>query len=172
MTIKIQPFKCSCLLLLCVSVQCASGPTGSIQAGDFLSGAMPTGAISAALAQGLPQSKKLDPSIPPANRQKADRTNDATEWANPRIMIYQNGMVSLNWHKGKRDKSFKVEELGRNLLALPVSAWPYGRILGISECGIRSGSMADCDRSFKHSWAVINKVLKELELSSQLWPCA
>ena len=87
-------------------------------------------------------------------------------------MIYQNGMVALSWHKGKCQASVSVENLGAILPTLPVAAWPYGRIIGISECGIRSGSMADCNRSFKHSWVIINKVLKDLDISTRLWPCA
>ncbi|MBK9771232.1 MAG: hypothetical protein IPP57_10465 [Candidatus Obscuribacter sp.] len=88
------------------------------------------------------------------------------------LMIYVDGTVLLSWHQNKHSAKFKTEELIRNLQQIPISDWPDGRIISVSKCAIQSGSSADCERNYQRSLKLINRVLKELDITASFRPCA
>ena len=72
---------------------------------------------------------RLDSRIPPADPAKYDAIREATEWKNPKVTILANGV--LVWSDALEDgrQTIEVSELGQVLVSLPVSAWPYGRVV-------------------------------------------
>lgn len=126
----------------------------------------------ASLAQAPPKTNITNFKIPALNHPKATANLDERAWRNPTLMIYVDGTVLLSWHQNKHSAKFKTEELIRNLQQIPISDWPDGRIISVSKCAIQSGSSADCERNYQRSLKLINRVLKELDITASFGPCA
>jgi len=71
---------------------------------------------------------KLDPRIPPADPKQYSTDPDERNWKNPRLDVTTAGFWLLSRSTpGKRFVT--VIDLRRVLTALPVSDWPYGRVV-------------------------------------------
>lgn len=60
-------------------------------------------------------------------------------WKNPYIIIQRNG-ISLLVGGVPNYKIIAVDDLPRTLAKLPDTEWPYGRVIGVQENGLRSGN--------------------------------
>jgi hypothetical protein len=81
---------------------------------------------------------RLDPRIPPPDRSKYRHIRDARDWKNPFISVGRDHVTLSCRALSIQYKRVRLEDLARELVALPVSAWPYGRIVGASESGPRA----------------------------------
>ena len=84
-----------------------------------------------------PPAKPADPSdalhaIPPADSAQYDRIQDMKNWRNPYLIVRLNG-VDLFDAADNVEIHLKPEELVPALARLPASAWPYGRVVAVSE---------------------------------------
>jgi hypothetical protein len=61
------------------------------------------------------------------------------------------------------------EKVGNFLAQLPKEAWPYGKIVGVMEAGLRSGND---DKLIQENLDRTLKSLKELGIEARLWPSA
>ena len=89
---------------------------------------------------------------------------------NPYITIYDNS-VSVTWNKRLNHKELQPEEVENFLVDLPVSAWPYGRIIVLTECGPSSGTK-DTEHFRKQSRSIIVAAMKRLGVALNLVPSA
>lgn len=112
----------------------------------------------------------LDSSIKPAQTEQISKIRQGKDWRNPWVMIYDNG-VALSWGYPRQGKSVKCERLAEELAALPVSAWPYGRMISVQECGI-SGGGRQAEQYRKRAWDCIKTVSKRLDILVNAWPSA
>lgn len=112
-----------------------------------------------------PHRRKLDPRIK-AVKPGQNRGKDY----NPFITIHDKDMT-ISYGKPQKNKKIKVEELESFLLALPVSAWPSGRMVSLMKCGIKSGSK-QVENYRERTWVEINIILKRLEIEPNYWPSA
>jgi hypothetical protein len=46
---------------------------------------------------------------------------------------------------------------------LPVSAWPYGRVVGYQENSIRSG---DDDQMIRRNWGIMLEILESMDIDA------
>jgi hypothetical protein len=111
---------------------------------------------------------RLSPKIPPPDPRKYVDIRDGKDWRNPFLAINRDGVslmvkaVSVNeW------KEVPLEKLADTLIALPTEAWPYGRVIGVMESGVRS---LNDDESIKRNKAETEKILKSLGLTVNWWP--
>lgn len=87
------------------------------------------GAAGAALAQ---EGARLDRRIPPADRARHAKQWEK-EWRNPRVVVDAAGVYLLLGGEPLGEEARPVEDLAAALAALPVKAWPHGRIVAVSE---------------------------------------
>lgn len=77
--------------------------------------------------------------IPPADPQKYAGMRDLKNWRNPYLIIKPNGVALLDI-ANHEEHVLKTEELSETLADLPLSAWPYGRIVVVSDPGAGSAN--------------------------------
>jgi hypothetical protein len=79
--------------------------------------------------------------IPPASPDKYRGMRDMKGWRNPYLIVRADGVALLD-PDDHMERVFKAEELTQELGKLPASAWPYGRVVAVTENGkVASGDM-------------------------------
>ena len=119
--------------------------------------------------EGQPTSSslRLDDRIPPADRTKYREVRDGSNWKNPFLVIGGDG-IEIRYEGGSW-RLVSTAALARSLVTLPVTAWPYGRVVAASENGVRGiGDTEPIERNKKEA----EKVLRELGLEIDWWPSA
>jgi hypothetical protein len=127
------------------------------------------GTVSGTLGQApttAPQ-LKLDARIPVADPAKYRSIRDADEWLNPYVLIQKNGVVMIDRANRSDRTPISIDELRRALMRLPVSAWPYGRVVGAQDSGL--GTRPD-DEGVKHNHQAVGEILKRLDVEVDWWP--
>ncbi len=111
----------------------------------------------------------LDSRIPPPDPRKYKEVRDAKDWQNPYLVVRSEGVeviakaASLDW------QIISCDELTEFLVSLPVTAWPYGRVIGVQEIGIRRGDGKD-DQPIAENKAKVEEVLASLDVKVGRWP--
>jgi len=85
------------------------------------------------------QSSGLDPRILPANPRLYENVRDAKDWRNPFLVVLRDGVRLISPAIERGEETIRLDELRDTLRDLPVSAWPYGRVVGWSENSLGSG---------------------------------
>jgi hypothetical protein len=75
--------------------------------------------------------------IPPANPEKYRGQIGAKGWQNPYLIVKTGGVALLD-PDNHEEVLFKPEELTQALGNLPASAWPYGRVVAVTENSARA----------------------------------
>jgi len=70
--------------------------------------------------------------IPPADPQKYAGMRDFKNWRNPYLIIKPEGVALLDV-ANHEEHLLKTEELPETLAGLPPSAWPYGRVVVVTD---------------------------------------
>jgi len=112
---------------------------------------------------------QLDPRIPPADPDKYKSIQDGRDWRNPYISIQGDGIDILVSNSPVNWKLIQADELSSALRALPVSAWPYGRVVAAVDGG---GPQSGTPQSRKRNRAKAEEVLKALGVTIDWWPGA
>lgn len=79
--------------------------------------------------------RKLDSRIPKTDHERFAEVWK-TEWRNPRIMVDRDGAYLLldgNAFDASAQRYQSADALADALVALPVSSWPYGRIVSLTQ---------------------------------------
>jgi len=71
-------------------------------------------------------------SIPPADPAKFGSVRDYKSWRNPYLTVQKDGVGLLDV-KNNEQHLIKLEELPDALARLSPSAWPYGRVVAVTE---------------------------------------
>jgi len=115
-----------------------------------------------------PQKMHLSPTIEAAVSTKTRNTSPG-EWPNPLITI-NDQTVTVSWGKHyDHYKNLQPDEVESFLVGLPRSAWPYGRIIEVSEQGVSNGGK-EVERYRKRCWAVIKAAMIRLDVILELGP--
>ena len=78
----------------------------------------------------IDQEGRLDHRICTVDEAQVDAVCDLRDWRNPRLVIESGGGVRL-WSLSKRWQAFPLSDVRVALRELPVSDWPYGRIVAV-----------------------------------------
>jgi hypothetical protein len=100
--------------------------------------------VASAVACSPPQEKTPAPdpvallqAVPQADPGKYERIVDMRNWRNPYLVLRTDGVALLD-SADSAEILLKPDEVLAALARLPASAWPYGRVVAISETGVRS----------------------------------
>lgn len=75
--------------------------------------------------------------IPQADLAQYDRIQDMRKWRNPYLIVRADG-VALYDSAESAEIILKTDEVLPALAGLPASKWPYGRVVAVSENGVRA----------------------------------
>jgi len=90
-------------------------------------------------------------------------------WRNPYLIVRADGVALLD-PDDHLERIVKPEELTQTLGNLPPSAWPYGRVVAVTENGVRSS--ADDDVKIRKNRAVVAGTLESLHVLINWIPSA
>jgi hypothetical protein len=90
-------------------------------------------------------------------------------WRNPYLIIRADGVGLLD-PDDHLERILKPEELTQALGNLPLSAWPYGRVVAVTENGVRSG--ANDDVKIRANRAIVAGTLESMHVLINWVPSA
>ena len=108
------------------------------------------------------QSSELDRRIPAANPGQYEHV-DAKNWRNPYLIVVRDGVTLISDAIAGGEKTITLDQLRDSLKALPVSAWPYGRVVGYQEIVVRSG---DDDQMIHRNWGMMLEILESMGIDA------
>ena len=126
-------------------------------------GAIVTGGMHAHQSVG---ERGLDPAIGPANAAKYESILDAQEWLNPYLSVCLDRIVLSVRSVNRVDETVPLGTLRNVLLDLPVTAWPYGRVVGLQDCSL--GSRDDVEA--RKTMLGVDEILDALRVEKDRWP--
>jgi hypothetical protein len=107
--------------------------------------------------------------IPPAAPEKYRGMTDMRDWRNPYLIIRADGVGLLD-PDNHEVRILKPRELTQALGNLPPSAWPYGRVVVVTENGLRSG--AEDDVKIRENRALVAGTLESMHVLIKWVPSA
>jgi hypothetical protein len=134
----------TCASLLAITIAASCGPVGQGQ-------------------------RELDSRIPPLARAMYEDIRDGKDWLNPKITIRAEGVEVESSAIPEGRRTVPVSELHDLLVALPTTAWPYGRVVVASDIGIRRGDRSD-DGPIRRNHEAAQEILDGLAVRVEWWP--
>ena len=110
----------------------------------------------------------LNPKIRAAIHSKFDDILDAANWLNPQVIVVPKGVEVRSASLAGGTRTARLDELRRVLVGLPISAWPYGRVVLVTEIGL-VGRLDDLEL-IKRNRDEAARVLKALAIEANWWP--
>jgi hypothetical protein len=107
--------------------------------------------------------------IPAADPAKYRALRESRAWRNPYLIVKPNGVALLDVDNSL-ERYINPDDLVRELSQLPPSAWPYGRVVAVTESGI-VGSEEDKARIRKNR-AIVAGTLESLHVAINWIPSA
>jgi len=107
------------------------------------------------------QSSGLDPRIRRANPDRYEAY--AKNWRNPFLVVVRDGLRLRSSAIEGGEKTITLDQLRDSLKELPVSAWPYGRVVGWQEISLRSG---DDDQMIRRNWGIMLDILESMDIDA------
>ena len=151
------------LLILAAGGRTASTQGGAVQTGTLQTGAVQTGAVQT----GAVPTASLDPRIKPAAAERYKAIRNAAKWENPYLMVGPDHIVVRA--KGLAGLKIVVPDaLEQTLLELPITAWPYGKVVAVQENGNRADKSDD--KPIADNVAAARATLKKLGVTFDKWP--
>ncbi len=108
-----------------------------------------------------PQPTGLE-SIPAPDPSKYPNFSDMTAWKNPYLVVREDGIGFVDL-SNREIRVLKQEEIPAELVALPSSAWPYGRVVLISQAAPKNPS-EQTKADLRKNRALLLGTLKELDV--------
>ena len=107
--------------------------------------------------------------IPDADPSKYSRLPSMRQWRNPYLIVSKDG-VSLLDVSNNEEHMLKADELLDTLAALPVSAWPYGRVVAVQETGVSLSE--DTNAAIRRNRAILAGTLEDAKVLIDWVPSA
>jgi hypothetical protein len=111
----------------------------------------------------------LDPKIPAAIHSRYKDIRDAKDWRNPILIVSPNDVEVRSSALIGGKKIVRPPDLRSVLIGLPVSAWPYGRVILGEDNGLAGGPN---DPAIKRNHDEAAEILKTLDIAVDWWPPA
>ena len=99
--------------------------------------------------------------IPPATPEKYRGMIDMKGWRNPYLIIRADGVALLD-PDNHLERILKPGELTQALGNLPPTAWPYGRVVAVTENGVRGS--ADDSVKIRQNRALVAGTLESMHV--------
>jgi hypothetical protein len=108
-----------------------------------------------------PQPTGLE-SIPAPDSSKYPNFSDLTGWKNPYLVVREDGIGFVDL-SNREIHILKQEEIPAELVALPSSAWPYGRVVLVAQAVPKNPS-EQTKADLRKNRALLLGTLKELDV--------
>ena len=108
-----------------------------------------------------PQATGLE-SIPDPDPSKYPNFSDMTGWKNPYLVVREDGIGFVDL-SNREIHVLKQEEIPAELVALPSSAWPYGRVVLVAQAAPKNPS-EQTKADLRKNRALLLGTLKELDV--------
>ena len=108
-----------------------------------------------------PQPTGLE-SIPPPDPSKYPSVSDMTNWQNPYLVVREDGIGFVDL-SNREVHILKPEEIPAELVSLPSSAWPYGRVVLVAQAVPKSPT-EQTKAELRKNRALLLGTLKELDV--------
>jgi len=116
-------------------------------------------------------SERLNPRIGPARPQQYRSIRVAEDWKNPYLVVGRDSIEIITRGIPGGRRSVAPTDLRRTLIDLPVTAWPYGRVVAVQQQAIRAGDGRD-DKPIEDKFYATLAMLKTLQVTIETWPSA
>jgi len=133
----------ACLVLVGVLVACSKPPQTPAEQAE------------------TPQATGLE-SIPAPDPSKYPKFSDMTGWKNPYLVVREDGIGFVDL-SNREIHVLKQEEIPAELVALPSSAWPYGRVVLVAQAAPKNPS-EQTKADLRKNRALLLGTLKELDV--------
>lgn len=77
--------------------------------------------------------------VPEPDPTKYPRMEDLPQWKNPQLVVREDGIGLIDL-ENREIHILKIEQVEAELVSLPISAWPYGRVVLLSQAAPSDGS--------------------------------
>jgi hypothetical protein len=108
-----------------------------------------------------PQATGLE-SIPAPDPSKYPNFSNMTDWKNPYLVVREDGIGFVDL-SNREIHVLKQEEIPAELVALPSSAWPYGRVVLVAQAAPKNPS-EQTKADLRKNRALLLGTLKELDV--------
>ena len=109
----------------------------------------------------------MDSRIGAAAPQGHRSIRDAKDWENPYLVIRREGIEVIAKPLSSGRQTVAAADLQQTLIALPVTAWPYGRIAVVQEISIRTGGD---EKPIADNLKAALAILEKLDVMVDRWP--
>ena len=130
------------------------------------------GALVACSKPPQPQTRETQPtetpqptgleSIPAPDPSKYPKFSDMAGWKNPYLIVREDGIGFVDL-SNREVHILKVEEIPAELVSLPSSAWPYGRVVLVAQA-VPKDPTAQTKADLRKNRALLLGTLKELDV--------
>ena len=103
--------------------------------------------------------------VPNPRQAEIHRIQSAEEWPNPYIVVYSDGFELVLGHGGEAIKKARVAEIEEVLLSLPLKRWPLGRVIAVTESGLRNPG-----ETLTKQREEVERMLLEHKVRVERWP--
>ncbi|MEO8725179.1 MAG: hypothetical protein ABI383_03570, partial [Acidobacteriaceae bacterium] len=110
--------------------------------------------------------KSLSQRIPAPDPAKYANISDGIDWLNPYVVVHANQAEIISHQVPRERISIPVGEVLSELKSLPNSAWPYGRVVALSESGPQVGDIA----KIRSNLIYLKQELERNGVTVDLWP--
>jgi hypothetical protein len=107
-------------------------------------------------------------SIPAADPSKYPKISEMSGWKNPYLVVREDGIGFVDL-SNREIHILKPEEIPAELVSLSSTAWPYGRVVLVTEAVPKNAS-DDTKAALRKNRALLMGTLKELDVQFQEWP--
>ena len=127
------------------------------------------------LAEPPPQNKLgqaggLDCRIGAANASRYKAVHDAGDWRNPYLIIRREGIEVIAQGLPLGRTIVRAGELQKTLIQLPLIAWPYGRVVGMQDIGLRDAGDESYESAIADNRKMALAILEQLNVNVERWP--
>lgn len=131
-----------------------------ISASTTLTGSMQSGAV---------RSGGLNPRIGPPALQRYKSIRDAKDWENPYLVIRRDGIEVISKRLAAGRTTVAADRLEQALVTLPITAWPYGRVVAVQEVGLIEPGRGDEEQIAENLEKALT-ILRRLNVTADRWP--
>jgi hypothetical protein len=103
--------------------------------------------------------------VPDPKDAEIRRLRSAEDWPNPYIVVYSGGFELVVGHRGEAIRKARVTEIEEVLLRLPLSRWPLGRVIAVTEIGLRNPG-----ETLTKQREEMERMLSKHKVRVELWP--
>jgi len=115
------------------------------------------------------QERQLDARIGPPKARIYKSIRDGRDWKNPILIIGRDGVELRTTLVVPGTNIVSIKDLRQALIELPLSSWPYGRVVALSDAGILSGEPGETEAIVSNREMTL-AILKALRVTGEEWP--